>query len=68
MSSLKIRVECHKRKYTTKQDAQLALVLAQTRNRRDPRHKRYTDRHEVRYYFCGICKAWHLTSLPQRMK
>ena len=68
MNGNKKAISCTKVKYRTKQDAQLALVLAQTRNRRDPRHKRYTDRHEVRYYFCGICKAWHLTSSPQRMK
>lgn len=55
----KTKAACHKIRYKTRRDAELALSTA----------KGAADalniRHECRYYHCDVCDGWHLTSMPK---
>jgi hypothetical protein len=48
---------CSKRCYPNEGSARVALIECRARGR-----------HERRYYQCGLCKEWHLTSQPYMPK
>lgn len=54
---------CTKRRIRTENEAKAELVgAAIARNRGNKKRK------EIRYYFCSVCKAFHLTSRPWRLE
>lgn len=55
----KTKAACHKIRYKTRRDAELALSL--TKGAADA----LNIRHESRYYHCDVCNGWHLTSMPK---
>lgn len=47
---------CRKRRFSKEFDAAVALEAVQAMPR--------AERTPVRWYFCGFCRGWHLTSQP----
>ena len=53
-------MSCTKKPYS-KLDAMIALSQAEMRRNL----KRHKNRQERRFYFCGTCDAYHLTSMTE---
>lgn len=48
-----------KRRYRDRTEAKIALAQTQSKDAKG-------DRREKRYYPCGTCKGWHLSSRDER--
>jgi hypothetical protein len=56
---------CHKkRRYREIQHVKDAFLSTRYRRNMDHANGLESNRGECRYYFCGSCQGWHLTSRP----